>query len=186
LTGSIKEANCGGNGGSDLARLGVKVLVVEGQPADGKLYQLYISSAGVKLLPADEWRGLDTYATAAKARERWGSSTLLLLTCRASSGCAFCSSSSIGSTPTPKCPLATSLPMSATRMSTPMRTKRWAAGLMDHPGNQIFHQDPNHLTGYLLHWQPFGIIGTICDWRTNDAVLESLPGDLTARKTVRT
>ena len=72
LTGGIKEANCGGNGGSDLARLGVKALVVEGQPADGKLYQLYISSTGVELLPADEWRGLGTYATAAKARERWG------------------------------------------------------------------------------------------------------------------
>jgi aldehyde:ferredoxin oxidoreductase len=72
LTGGIKEANCGGNGGSDLARLGVKALVVEGQPADGKLYQLYISSTGVELLPADEWRGLGTYATAEKAQERWG------------------------------------------------------------------------------------------------------------------
>jgi aldehyde:ferredoxin oxidoreductase len=71
LTGGVKEANCGGNGGSDLARLGVKALVVEGQPADGKLYQLYISSTGIELLPADEWRGLGTYATAAKARERW-------------------------------------------------------------------------------------------------------------------
>ncbi|MDH4136983.1 MAG: aldehyde ferredoxin oxidoreductase, partial [Anaerolineae bacterium] len=72
LTGGVKEANCGGNGGSDLARLGVKALVVEGQPADGKLYQLYISSTETELLPADEWRGLGTYATAAKARERWG------------------------------------------------------------------------------------------------------------------
>lgn len=72
LTGGVKEANCGGNGGSDLARLGVKALMVEGQPADGKLYQLHISSAGAELLPADEWRGLGTYATAEKAQERWG------------------------------------------------------------------------------------------------------------------
>jgi aldehyde:ferredoxin oxidoreductase len=72
LTGGAKEANCGGNGGSDLARLGVKGLVVEGRPASGKLYQLVISAAGAELLPADEWRGLGTYATAARARERWG------------------------------------------------------------------------------------------------------------------
>jgi aldehyde:ferredoxin oxidoreductase len=72
LTGGIKEANCGGNGGSDLARLGVKALVVESQPADRKLYQLHISGETVELLPADEWRGLGTYATAEKAQERWG------------------------------------------------------------------------------------------------------------------
>jgi aldehyde:ferredoxin oxidoreductase len=72
LTGGAKEANCGGSGGSDLARLGIKALVVEGQPAPGKLYQLYISGTTVELLPADEWRGLGTYATAARARERWG------------------------------------------------------------------------------------------------------------------
>jgi aldehyde:ferredoxin oxidoreductase len=72
LTGGVKEANCGGNGGSDLARLGVKALVVEGQPADGKLYQLHVSGETVELLPAEEWRGLGTYATAEKAQERWG------------------------------------------------------------------------------------------------------------------
>jgi aldehyde:ferredoxin oxidoreductase len=72
LTNGVKEANTGGSGGADLARLGVKALVVEGQPADGKLYQLYISDAGAELLPADDWRGLGTYATAARAQERWG------------------------------------------------------------------------------------------------------------------
>lgn len=78
LTGGIKEANCGGNGGSDLARLGVKALVVEGQPADGKLYQLYLSGTGVELLPADDWRGLGTYATVAKAQERWGTNCTVI------------------------------------------------------------------------------------------------------------
>jgi aldehyde:ferredoxin oxidoreductase len=72
LTGGVKEANCGGSGGSDLARLGVKALVVEGQPASGKLYQLYISGTGAELLPADDWRGLGTLATTARAQERWG------------------------------------------------------------------------------------------------------------------
>jgi aldehyde:ferredoxin oxidoreductase len=78
LTGGVKEANCGGSGGSDLARLGVKALVVEGQPAGGKLYQLYISDAGAELLPAGDWRGLGTYATAARAQERWGSASTVI------------------------------------------------------------------------------------------------------------
>jgi aldehyde:ferredoxin oxidoreductase len=78
LTGGVKEANCGGNGGSDLARLGVKALVVEGQPTDGKLYQLHVSSAGAELLSADEWRGLGTYDTAEKAQERWGASCTVI------------------------------------------------------------------------------------------------------------
>jgi aldehyde:ferredoxin oxidoreductase len=72
LTGGVKEANCGGNAGSDLARLGVKALVVEGQPADGRLYLLHISGSAVELLPVDDWRGLGTYATSARAQERWG------------------------------------------------------------------------------------------------------------------
>lgn len=73
LTWGVKEANCGGNGGSDLARLGIRALVVEGQPVPEKLYLLHISGTTAELLPADDWRGLGTYATAAKARERWGS-----------------------------------------------------------------------------------------------------------------
>lgn len=72
LTGGVKEANCGGDAGSHLARLGIKAVVVEDQPGDGKLHLLYISRQGAELLPADEWRGLGTYATVAKARERWG------------------------------------------------------------------------------------------------------------------
>jgi aldehyde:ferredoxin oxidoreductase len=78
LTGGVKEANCGGSGGSDLARLGVKAVVVEGQPADGKLYRLVLSGTKAELLPADEWRGLGTYATAARARERWGTGCTVL------------------------------------------------------------------------------------------------------------
>jgi aldehyde:ferredoxin oxidoreductase len=78
LTGGVKEANCGGNGGSDLARLGIKALVVESQPADGRLYLLHISGSNADLLPADEWRGLGTYAAAAKAQERWGTDCTVL------------------------------------------------------------------------------------------------------------
>jgi aldehyde:ferredoxin oxidoreductase len=73
LTGGAKEANCGGNAGSDLGRLGIRALVVEGQPEPESLYVLHISAAKAEMLPAGEWRGLGTYATVARARERWGS-----------------------------------------------------------------------------------------------------------------
>jgi aldehyde:ferredoxin oxidoreductase len=72
LTKGVKEANTGGSGGADLARLGVKGLIIEGQPESGKLYQLVLSDSKAELLPADEWHGLGTYETAARARERWG------------------------------------------------------------------------------------------------------------------
>jgi aldehyde:ferredoxin oxidoreductase len=51
LTGGVKEANSGGDAGTHLARLGVKAVIVEGQPADGKLYALYISRNGAELFP---------------------------------------------------------------------------------------------------------------------------------------
>jgi aldehyde:ferredoxin oxidoreductase len=78
LTNGVKEANCGGSGGADLARLGAKALVVEGKPATGKLYQLYLSATKAELLPADKWRGLGTYATVARAQERWGTDCTII------------------------------------------------------------------------------------------------------------
>jgi len=72
LTNGVKEANTGGSGGSDLARLGVKALIAEGQPESGKLYLLHLTASKAELLPADEWRGLGTLETAAKAKQRWG------------------------------------------------------------------------------------------------------------------
>ncbi|MCL7453482.1 MAG: aldehyde ferredoxin oxidoreductase, partial [Anaerolineae bacterium] len=78
LTGGVKEANSGGSGGSDLARLGIKAVVVEGQPESDKLYRLVLSGTEAELQPADEWRGLGTYATATRARERWGSDATVI------------------------------------------------------------------------------------------------------------
>ncbi len=78
LTGGVKEANCGGNAGGDLGRLGIKAVVVEGRPAAGELYLLHISGAEAQLLPADDWRGLGTYATAARAKEKWGDDSTVI------------------------------------------------------------------------------------------------------------
>lgn len=72
LTGGVKEANAGGNGARDIARLGYKAVIVEGKPAEDKLYILYLAHGRAELVPADDWRGLGTYATSARAKERWG------------------------------------------------------------------------------------------------------------------
>jgi aldehyde:ferredoxin oxidoreductase len=52
LTGGIKEANAGGNPGQDLMRLGYRVIVVTGQPADPeRRYALEVEADSVKLIP---------------------------------------------------------------------------------------------------------------------------------------
>jgi aldehyde:ferredoxin oxidoreductase len=63
LTGGIKEANAGGNPGQDLMKLGYRVIVVTGQPADPeRRYALEVEADSVKLIPADEHKGKWNYA----------------------------------------------------------------------------------------------------------------------------
>jgi len=57
LTGGIKEANAGTGWGRRLARLGIRALVVEGQPKDGTSWVLKIDSRGVGFEPAGAWAG---------------------------------------------------------------------------------------------------------------------------------
>lgn len=61
LTGGIKEANVGGQLGHRLARLGVKAVVVEGEPPDGRWRLLRITRDGGSLEPADGLAGLGNY-----------------------------------------------------------------------------------------------------------------------------
>nr|MBC8869012.1 aldehyde ferredoxin oxidoreductase [Planctomycetota bacterium] len=72
LTRTIKEANSGGMAAIALATCGVKAIVLEGQPADGKLRRLVVSSDGVKIEPADELAGLGNYDTVAKQFDEFG------------------------------------------------------------------------------------------------------------------
>src|SRR3990172_12608127 len=46
LTGTIKESNVGGTAATKLARLGIAAIVIEGKPAEGKLYVLAVSKIG--------------------------------------------------------------------------------------------------------------------------------------------
>lgn len=64
LTGTIKEANSGGMAPQKLARLGIKALIVEGQPKEtGKFWLLKVDKDGASLLPADSFTGKGLYET---------------------------------------------------------------------------------------------------------------------------
>ncbi len=76
LTGGIKESNAGSGWPQKLARLGIKALVVEGQPADDKFWMVSIAWDGdkpaVEFLPADEYVGQDLDKVYPKMFERFG------------------------------------------------------------------------------------------------------------------
>jgi len=72
LTRTIKEANSGGMAAIALATCGVKAIVLEGQPADGKLRRLVVTASGVKIEAADELAGLGNYDTVAKQFDEFG------------------------------------------------------------------------------------------------------------------
>ncbi len=54
LTGGIKESNAGGKACQMLAKLGIKALIIEGQPEDDSLYTLKIDKDRVQLEPLSE------------------------------------------------------------------------------------------------------------------------------------
>ncbi len=79
LTGGVKEANAGGTAGDSLGRLGVKAIVVEGQPADGgPWWVLHLSGEAAELVPAEGLVGLGTYATAEALQRRFGDECTVL------------------------------------------------------------------------------------------------------------
>ena len=75
LTGGIKEANAGGTGAQNMARLGVAAIIVEGQPEAGKLSVLKVTADGATLLPGDDLRGLGNYDTVARLTAEHGEKT---------------------------------------------------------------------------------------------------------------
>jgi len=72
LTGGIKETNSGGNPGQQLMKLGIRAVVVTGQPADPTaLWGLDLSTDDPKLVPADEFRGTWNYPMCEQLAERY-------------------------------------------------------------------------------------------------------------------
>jgi len=72
LTQGIKEANAGGNPAQHLAKLGFRGIVVTGQPADpAARFGLEVDEQGARLVPADDLKGLWTYATCEQLTQRY-------------------------------------------------------------------------------------------------------------------
>jgi aldehyde:ferredoxin oxidoreductase len=80
LTGGIKESNAGGPAGLMLARLGIKALILESQPAAGRSCVLRLTPAGPELTetPAAV-RGKGTYDTVRFLREQWPGSSVMAI-----------------------------------------------------------------------------------------------------------
>ncbi len=78
LTQGIKESNVGGTAGEKLGRLGVKAIILEGQPDDTKLYVIKVTKDGATILPADNLTGLVNYAVAKELKTVHGENVSLL------------------------------------------------------------------------------------------------------------
>ena len=72
LTLGIKEANSGGPAGQMLDRLGIRTIIVRGMPQADQLYCLFVSKDKVKLIPAEEYRGMKNYDLVAALQKKYG------------------------------------------------------------------------------------------------------------------
>ncbi len=79
LTGGIKEANAGGRTGLQLTHLGIKALIIEGQPAQPGLWLLHLSSDGARFERADDLAGLGVFQIAPPLLKRYGDRVAIAL-----------------------------------------------------------------------------------------------------------
>ncbi len=75
LTGTIKEANSGGTSAQMLAKLGIKAIIVEGQPKGDTWYGLQVSNEGVSIIEETELIGKGNYETIQTINTRLGEKT---------------------------------------------------------------------------------------------------------------
>ncbi|MBI4759329.1 MAG: aldehyde ferredoxin oxidoreductase, partial [Chloroflexi bacterium] len=73
LTGGIKETNAGSRFPYQLARMGIKGIVVEGQPKEkGKFWVLKVTVGGAEFEPADPWVGKGLYEAVPSIYKKYG------------------------------------------------------------------------------------------------------------------
>ncbi len=72
LTGGIKESNAGGSTGLKLTHLGIKALIIEGQPPEPGWWLLHLSVDGTRFERADEFSGMGVFDVAPALLERYG------------------------------------------------------------------------------------------------------------------
>lgn len=78
LTGTIKESNAGGTAAQMLAKLGIKALIIEGQPKADVWYNLAIGVNGVTINEEKELVGLGNFAVIDAVEARLGKKTGVL------------------------------------------------------------------------------------------------------------
>ena len=80
LTGTIKESNAGGTVAAALGHLGITAVIFDGQAPEGELYtpSRSMPMAMPTLLPADEYKGMRTYALSEKLLGIYGEKTSVL------------------------------------------------------------------------------------------------------------
>lgn len=78
LTGGIKESNAGGQAAQVLARLGYAAIVIEGQPANGDLYKIFIDKDGVKIEADNSLKMLGNYDTVEKLKKDYGDKVAIM------------------------------------------------------------------------------------------------------------
>jgi len=79
LTGGVKESNAGGSTGLQLTYLGIKALIIEGQPRGEDWLILRLDSQGVHFEPAGDVVGKGIYASAEELRRRYGTRAAIAL-----------------------------------------------------------------------------------------------------------
>jgi aldehyde:ferredoxin oxidoreductase len=72
LTGGIKESNSGGSAAQKLGRLGIKALVIEGLPQEGKYYNLHISKDEMRLEEEKDLLGKGNYEVVDTLSNKYG------------------------------------------------------------------------------------------------------------------
>lgn len=80
LTGGVKESNAGGSTGLKLTHLGIKALIVEGQPQDSQAWQVvFLSKDGARFDLANDLAGMGVYDSAQRLVDRYGQDVAIAL-----------------------------------------------------------------------------------------------------------
>ena len=79
LTGGIKETNTGGSSAQALARLGIKAVILEGQPKGDTWYSLHINKDGVTVQEESQLIGKGNFATVEGVEQRLGKKTAIII-----------------------------------------------------------------------------------------------------------
>ncbi len=75
LSGTIKECNVGGTASQLFAKLGVKALIIEGQPTDDNFYSLHLTADGVAIQEEPVLAGKGNFAVVDALMEKFGEKT---------------------------------------------------------------------------------------------------------------